>query len=323
MPKISVITPCYNSEAFIGRTIESVRSQTFSGWEHIVVDDGSADDSANMVETLQASEPRLRLVRQSNGGVCRARNMGARVCSSESAYLLFLDADDLLEPEMLTVMVDYLDAHPEVGLAHCGHRYIDADDRPIDPAAYGLQWSPRYVPAGLGVRTLPPDVAETPFVSVFTLAGIVPSISVIRRSIYEKTPGWDETFGQHYEDTDLFLHVAIRSKVHFVPRELALHRRHDAQNTADPRRFGDQERKLYAKWRQMSGLTPEQQAMIRAAWRFREGRLIPSAGFAAGTRHLRRGEIGKALRFYGGALHRYLASLLPIQESQGASNTFR
>jgi GT2 family glycosyltransferase len=161
------------------------------------------------------------------------------------------------------------------------------------------------------VRALPPDWAETPFVSIFALAGIVPSLVVMRRSVYAQTPGWDETFGQHYEDTDLFLHLALRARVRYVPEPLVRHRRHAGQSTADTGKFARQEQKLYAKWRRMEGLTAPQRAVVEAAWRFYEGRLTPYIGLRAGNRHLRRGEAGCAARFYLGALRRYAASFVP------------
>lgn len=311
MPIVSLITPCYNSACFVGRTIESVSRQTLADWEQVVVDDGSRDGSAQAVEEKAAGEPRLKLVRKPNGGVASARNAGFREISLGSRYLLFLDADDCLETTMLETMVGVMEANPEVGLAYCGHTYIDADDRPLDVDPRQMGWSPRYAPKGLSVAELPPNVAETPFVSVFSLATILPSFSLMRRSVYEQTPGWDEAFGQHYEDTNLILEMAVRSKVHYLAQPLVRHRRHAQQSTADLSRYGQQESKLYARWREHTGLTPDQQAVIQAAFRFREGRLLPYQGVRAGYRCLRQGKILPAMRFALGAARRYARSFLP------------
>ena len=132
MPKISIITPCYNSDRYIGRTIASVQAQTLIDWEHIVVDDGSSDRSAEIVQSYSTSDPRIRLIQQPNGGVCKARNAGVVAASQESDYLLFLDADDCLNPEMLETLVSYLDQHLEVGLIYCTHTNIDANDQLIE-----------------------------------------------------------------------------------------------------------------------------------------------------------------------------------------------
>src|SRR5262249_33469218 len=131
VPAVSIVTPCYNAGRFISRTVESVRRQTFAAWEHVVVDDGSTDDSAAVVTSLLASEPRLRLIRQANGGMSDARNNGFRACSPSSRYLLFLDADDCLEPGMLETLYRHLELHPEAGMAYCDHVHIDEQDRVI------------------------------------------------------------------------------------------------------------------------------------------------------------------------------------------------
>jgi GT2 family glycosyltransferase len=312
VPVVSIITPCYNSERFIGETLSSVRAQTFPHWEHVVVDDGSPDDAATVIASYAAVDPRIRLVRQPNGGVCRARNAGFAASSGESLYLLFLDADDVLEPEMLEAMVGYLETHSQPGMVYCASSFIDAEGRTLDRETSHFGWMPRYVPRGLGIARLPPSCPETPFASIFTLAGVVPSLSLIRRSVYERTPGWDEAFGQHFEDTDLFLQIALRNPIHYLPRPLVRHRRHAAQSTADTRKFRPQEEKLYAKWRRGAGLTEEERAVVEAAWRFREGRLVPFQAVAAANRHLRRGAVAQAARFYLGAARRYLVwSLRP------------
>jgi GT2 family glycosyltransferase len=307
MPRVSIITPCYNSRRFIARTIESVRAQAFGDWEHVVVDDGSTDDPAGVIGAYLAVEPRLRLVHQDNLGVCGARNRGVREAAGGSEYLLFLDADDCLEPEMLAVTVAYLERHAEVGLVHCKPTFIDDEDRLL-----GDRWWPeRWAPAGLGVRALPEECVETPLVSILCLAGLIPSLSLIRRSVYEQTPGWDEGMGWYLEDTDLFLQMALRSKVHYLPQALVRHRRHPGQVTSDPARFAAQERKLYAKWQRGAGLTEAQRQVVAEALRFREARLIPYQALQAGRRHLRAGALFLAARFYVGGLRRYAASLLP------------
>jgi glycosyltransferase involved in cell wall biosynthesis len=273
----------------------------------IIVDDGSTDGSAEAVAAVAGTDPRVQLIRQENGGVCKARNAGYACVSRESPYLLFLDADDCLEPEMLAELTDYLSARSEVGVTHCDHGTIDAWDHHLPEGA--CRWTPRYVPSGWMVRALRPDEPETPFLSIFTLAGLIPSVSLIRRTAYERTPGWDEAFGQHYEDTDLFLHLALVSKVHYVHRKLVCHRRREGQSSADTRKHASQERKLYVKWLSGVGLTPEQRELVEAAWRFREGRLIPYLAVLAANRYVKQFALPRAARFYFGAARRYLFSI--------------
>jgi GT2 family glycosyltransferase len=313
--KVSIISPCYKAERYIGATIESVRRQTLADWEHIVVDDGSPDGGAEIVAAAAQEEPRLQLIRQSNRGVSAARNTGFRAATPESEYLVFLDADDCLVPTMLERVAGYMDAHPTVAMVHCGHRYINDSGELLPQRDTHILGLPRYVPRGLRVGKLTPDCVETPFVSIYTNAGIVPSICMLRRSVYEATPGWDEAFGQHHEDTDLFLQIALHGAVHFFPEELVWYRRHTGQHTYDMSRFGRQQEKLYEKWdRLVPTLEPEQRRTVEDARRFLQGRVIPWKGWKGGIRHLRRGEIATALRFWGGAGRRYLRSFLPSSQ---------
>lgn len=316
MPKVSIVTPCFNSAAFVERTLKSVRAQTFQDWEHMVVDDGSADDSALVVQSCLAADTRLKLICQVNGGVCSARNKGLAACSSGSDYIYFLDADDCLDPEFLAVMVEYLDRNPQVGMAYCGYQYIDSDDA-LMPTSYAA----RCVPAGLGVRRLPPDQALTPFISIFCGAPVLPGSCLIRRSVYEHTPGWDESFGQHHEELDLFLNFALLREIHYVHQPLLLYRQHPAQSTKRSEQFETQQKKLDTKWDNPGGLTPEQRVVVKEAWRFREERMVPYTGFLAGTRHLHQRQFALAARFYLGAIKRYFNSFRPHRTSRFLEQT--
>lgn len=284
VPKLSIITPCYNAGAYIGELIESVRTQTLRDWQHIIVDDGSTDNSADVISEYAKIDSRLQLISQPNSGVSRARRHGLDASSPSSMYLYFLDADDVLEPNMLEVMVGYLDKHPNVGLAYCDYTYIDAEGNEI-----GTDYVPRYAPSRFGVKQLPPSTANTPFVSVYCWAPVMESVSVLRRSIYEQTPGWDERIGQPGEGVDLFLHFALLSDVHFVAHKLYRYRRHSSQASADIAHIFRQSQKVEAKWRSMTSLTSEQQRIVRAARRFRGGRLRTYQGLKAASEHFRKG----------------------------------
>lgn len=103
---VSVITPCYNGSRFISETIDSVLSQTYSNWEMIIVDDGSTDNSAEIVELYSKKDGRIRLIRQVNGGSAEARNHGIR--EAQGQYIALLDSDDLWKPEFLSEQIDFM-----------------------------------------------------------------------------------------------------------------------------------------------------------------------------------------------------------------------
>ena len=313
IPRIAIVTACHNAAQYVGSTIDSVRAQTFPDRQHIVVDDGSTDGSGDVVAALARNDPALTYVTQLQRGCAAARNRGVLSVAPGVEYLLFLDADDCLEPQMLEIMVAYLDTHPEVGLAYSSFSVMDPQGRPlgIEPLQNG--WSPRYVPAarGLWARRLRDDVPKTPFVSLFLIPQIIPSVCVFRRSVFQRTPGWDEDMGIIYEDISLYLHVALRAEVHFINHKLVRYRRHPGQSSADLSRFSRNLRQLYEKWNRMGGLTERQQRVVRHARQFREGRLPLFLSVTSGFEQLRRGALRDALLIYAGAVRRYLASFLP------------
>ena len=96
---VSIITPVYNGAKYVRETIESVLKQTYTNWEMIIVDDGSKDKSADIVNEYVLRDSRIRLLRQANGGSASARNNGIR--NANGQYIALLDADDLWEANFL------------------------------------------------------------------------------------------------------------------------------------------------------------------------------------------------------------------------------
>jgi len=109
--KVSVAIATYNRARYIRQAIESVLNQTMTDFEVIVVDDGSTD---NTVDVIADYRDRIRFVRTENGGPARARNMGMAMARGE--YICWLDSDDLFHPAKLAVQVAVLDARPELGM---------------------------------------------------------------------------------------------------------------------------------------------------------------------------------------------------------------
>src|SRR6185436_10196720 len=111
-PLVSVVVPTYNRAYCLARTIDSALGQTHPSVEVIVVDDGSVDETAEMVAARYGSDARVRLIRQANAGVSAARNTGLRVARGD--YVALLDSDDVWEPWKLELQVACMRARPEV-----------------------------------------------------------------------------------------------------------------------------------------------------------------------------------------------------------------
>lgn len=120
---ISVIIPLYNKERQIRATLESVLRQSYTDYEIVVVDDGSTDGSAAVVESVH--DARLRLIRQENGGVSAARNRGIR--ESRGEYVAFLDADDLWDPDFLKTLQHLAERYPDCSVYACNYDFVSPD----------------------------------------------------------------------------------------------------------------------------------------------------------------------------------------------------
>ncbi len=120
-PRFSVIMPLYNKERYVKKAIESVIAQTYRDFELIIIDDGSTDNSLEVVRGLKIEDRRLKILTQSNSGVAVARNNG--VAASKGEYLCFLDADDWWEPMFLEEMDGLIKDNPDAGLYATNYVY--------------------------------------------------------------------------------------------------------------------------------------------------------------------------------------------------------
>lgn len=123
---VSIITPCYNGNRFISETIDSVLSQTYSNWEMLVVDDGSTDNSAEIVESYSKKDGRIRLIRQANGGSANARNHGIR--EAHGQYIALLDSDDLWKPGFLSAQIAFM-KEKNARCVYSSYERIDEDSK--------------------------------------------------------------------------------------------------------------------------------------------------------------------------------------------------
>jgi glycosyltransferase involved in cell wall biosynthesis len=125
-PLVSVIVPTYNYARFIIQTLDSLRAQTYENWECVVVDDGSTDDTREVVAGVASRDARVRYFRQENRGQPAALNVGLRLFTGE--LLQILDADDLIEPRKLELHTACLLERPEVDIVYGDVRYFRGDD---------------------------------------------------------------------------------------------------------------------------------------------------------------------------------------------------
>lgn len=119
--KVSIITPCYNAATYIQATIQSIQQQTLTDWELLVVDDGSTDNSADIVRSMAKDDNRIKLIQKENGGTASARKLGMEHAQGE--YIQFLDADDRIENSKLERQIALMDCE-QLDLSYTDWCYV-------------------------------------------------------------------------------------------------------------------------------------------------------------------------------------------------------
>ncbi|MDF2635817.1 MAG: glycosyl transferase family 2 [Pelosinus sp.] len=124
MNLVSIVVPAYNVGPFIRETLETIQKQTVSNWEAIIVDDGSTDNTVEVIRDFIQHDDRFRLICQSNGGVSKARNTG--LSNALGTYLAFLDGDDMWKPEFLEELLAAFREN-NINMAYCGYTHLYAN----------------------------------------------------------------------------------------------------------------------------------------------------------------------------------------------------
>jgi glycosyltransferase involved in cell wall biosynthesis len=135
MPRVSIITPVFNAAKWLPSALASVKAQTLSDWEHIVVDDRSADESMSILASEAERDPRIQVMQMpENGGPSAARNLAMK--AAQGRYLAFLDADDLWVPQKLERCVTWIESG-EYELIYHDYRHLSHDGLRVGPVVAG------------------------------------------------------------------------------------------------------------------------------------------------------------------------------------------
>ncbi len=126
-PLVSIVLPCYQNGQTVERTLRSIQAQTVEEWELIAIDDGSKDETLDVLQTLALHEPRMHVIHQENGGVSAARNAGINVATGK--WLFFVDADDHLQPHALEHLLSLTDDEIDIACGAYVMRFRDEGNR--------------------------------------------------------------------------------------------------------------------------------------------------------------------------------------------------
>ncbi len=257
--------PVFNHGGFVSSAIQSVLAQTCADWELIAVDDGSSDDSGEILDAAAVAEPRLRVIHQANAGPAQARNRG--IAEARGAWLAFLDSDDTLYPHALESYARYIDAHPAA-------RFI-----------YGF----RHRLLGDEVRRTVGEHQDHPTgtAELFERVYIGSSSVCFRRDSLDGMDVWFDPALPPAEDYELFLRLSLKTPLEPLGEAVGLRRRHGGNISRQTGRSRLNEARMLERFAQGPGAGRLDPSMVA----LRVARVFCSAG----REHFRAGNLGPAI----------------------------
>jgi glycosyltransferase involved in cell wall biosynthesis len=209
-PLIDVLIPAYNAGDTLVEALASIQKQTVENIRIIIIDDGSTDATSEILADLRASDPRLEVVRRSNGGIVEALNEGLKLCRAE--FIARHDADDIADPGRFAKQLCYLRGNGDCVAVSAFARRIDQSGRRL-----ALTASPP-----------PPHLADPAAVPAREPYLMHPLL-MVRRAVLSDIGGYRHVFQS--EDTDLYWRLQERGRVHNIPELLGSYRVHVGSST--------------------------------------------------------------------------------------------
>lgn len=201
MPKVSIVLTTFNRCHLLKQAIESVFRQTFQDWELIIMDDGSTDETKQVIEAY-AHDSRIRYVFHSNQGISFSRAKGTQLATSP--YVAFLDDDDVYHPKKLEFQVDYLEKNQMVGLVYSYVHMLDQNDQ------FLMRWPVR--PAQTFMELLHDNTIPT-------------NAGLIRKECFERLGTFRSDF-KGSDDYEMWLRIAKNDRIDFLPMMAGIYRVH-------------------------------------------------------------------------------------------------
>ena len=268
---VGVVIITYNNEKHIEDAFNSVVNQKFTDWSCVMIDNGSNDSTFEIMQRLAAKDHRFSAQKKLNEGPAAGRNLGFSKLPESIEYIHFLDGDDMLHPEYLARMVEYLNDNHRVGLVACQFQEIDNVGKYI-----GRGHRSRFAPSSfLGIpRDLPPEVVNTPFVTFFASTGAGP-FGTYRKSVFLKTNGYEL---KSHEDTDMFCKMSLLGEVHYLPEYLYIKRR-TLNNLAHAPAYRSTHHVFRCKWDLFQSDDPEINLLIYNSLKYYYTKHVPLRHF--------------------------------------------
>lgn len=218
-PLVSVVCPTYNSAGYLRETLDSVFSQTYGNWELVIADDGSSDETIEIVKTFCGHGQPVRIISLPHSGV-PAVTRNAAAFAAQGEFLAFLDSDDSWRPAKLERQIQFFQASGEFEACHTG--FILTGD-PLDVARYGKYWQWYH-------KTI------TTWEEIFYYGVINTSTLMVRADVFRILGGYDEDPRlRRGEDMLLAIRLSLRHPIGFLDEVLgSLHLTPDSVTRSEP-----------------------------------------------------------------------------------------
>jgi glycosyltransferase involved in cell wall biosynthesis len=213
-PLFSILVPTYNQAKYLPETLDSIINQTYDDWEAVVVNDGSTDETAEVLKKYVEKDSRIRAFYKDNGGVSSALNEGLRNARGE--WICWLSSDDLFERDKLEIHLQAIREYPDIHFFHTNYSVLYEDTGCISPSGLNLS---TFIP--------PLELQVLKFFEINYFNGI--SIA-IHRDIFEQVGHFNEGY-KAGQDFDMWLRISTLYRSHFINKQTCITRIHPAQGT--------------------------------------------------------------------------------------------
>ena len=199
LPKVTIITPCFNREKFIAETLDCIQKIHYSNWECIVVDDGSTDNSGKIIQEFVQKDSRFKYFYHTNCGISNTKNTA--VANSDGKYIFPLDSDDLISPYYIAEAVEIMENNPNVKVVYTDGAYFGDKKR---------KW----------------HLNDYTFNDLL-ISNCIPNSALFRRIDFDKCGGYDPALVIN-EDWDLWINILKNGgEVVKIKKEYFFYRKHD------------------------------------------------------------------------------------------------
>ncbi|MBB6271536.1 glycosyltransferase involved in cell wall biosynthesis [Pedobacter cryoconitis] len=226
LPLVSVIVPCYNHDKFIETCIKSIVNQTYKNIQIIVIDDGSRDNSPQILDQL-SKEYGFFFERQQNQGLSRTLNKGIN-SYAKGKYISVIASDDYWDTEKIEKQVEFLEQHPNYGIVFGKAIIVDENDQKTGTLGDGI------------------SAHDLEFEQLFLDNKVIALTTMIRKEIFDSLGGFNES--SYIEDWDLWLKISELHKVGFIDEYMGYYRRHSSNMSSNLLKMEDAKTNIINQW---------------------------------------------------------------------------